>query len=74
MVIYLNPEWKLSNGGLLKVYMGDKSTAPFAEIVPVWGNVVIFLSEKIHHEVTPTIQTRYSIATWFRCNSLNPLI
>lgn len=74
MVLYLNPKWKLYNGGLLKVYRDDKSITPFAEITPVWGNVVIFLSEKIPHEVMPTTHTRYSIATWFRCNNLNPLI
>ena len=74
MVIYLNPEWELSNGGLLKVYTDDNSVDPFAEIMPVWGNVVMFLSEKIPHEVTPAKRTRYSIATWFRCNNLNPLV
>ncbi len=74
MVVYLNPEWTSSQGGLLKLYNDKKPSSLFAEIIPIWGNVVIFLSEKIPHEVTPTTHTRYSIATWFRCNNLNPLV
>lgn len=74
MVIYLNPEWSLADGGLLNAYMDENAVLPFAEVIPLWGNAVIFLSEKISHEVTATTaRTRYSIATWFRCNNGNVL-
>lgn len=69
MVIYLNPKWQESNGGLLNVFTDEC----FLSVVPNWGNAVMFLSENIPHEVTATKRNRYSIATWFRCNSENPL-
>ncbi|MDA0782830.1 MAG: 2OG-Fe(II) oxygenase [Rickettsiales bacterium] len=69
MVIYLNPKWRKSDGGLLNVFTNEN----ILSVMPQWGNVVIFLSESILHEVTVTKCSRYSIATWFRCNSDNPL-
>ncbi|MDB2415027.1 2OG-Fe(II) oxygenase [Rickettsiales bacterium] len=74
MVIYLNKNWKKQDGGLLNLYKDESSKTPFESIVPSWGNMVVFLSEQIPHEVIATHRTRYSIATWFRCNNTNPLI
>jgi SM-20-related protein len=73
MVLYLNAEWQEYDGGLLNLYENEKAIQPFLRIIPKWGEAVIFLSENIPHEVTITNKTRYSIASWFRCNNNNPL-
>lgn len=74
MVIYLNPEWSESDGGLLNIYKHEESETPFMCVVPTWGTAVLFLSEDVPHEVTPAYKNRYSIATWFRCNCDNLLL
>jgi SM-20-related protein len=70
MVIYLNKDWNEQDGGLLNAYTDEESTTPFASVLPRWGDAVVFLSEQVSHEVTPAYRNRYSIATWFRCNSV----
>lgn len=74
MVLYLNPIWEAQWGGLLDVYADEQALMPFAHVAPHFGDMVLFLSEDIPHEVTPTTVNRYSIATWFRCNHENPLL
>ena len=73
MVTYLNPTWQATDGGLLHLYQSEQSPLPFISIIPSWGTAVFFLSEEIPHEVSPSISHRYSIATWFRCNSIIPV-
>ena len=74
VVTYLNPEWDADNGGELVLFEAtDKNTdwqnTPIlTKIAPQFGCTVIFLSEDFPHEVLPTQQLRYSIATWFRLN------
>jgi SM-20-related protein len=34
------------------------------------GTSVMFLSADVEHEVLPSLQTRYSIAAWFRRREL----
>jgi SM-20-related protein len=74
MVIYLNKDWQEEDGGLLNIYKNINSNNPIATIMPIWGTVVLFLSEHVPHEVTVAKKKRYSIASWFRCNGSNHLI
>ncbi|ROS01291.1 SM-20-related protein [Sinobacterium caligoides] len=75
IVYYLNPEWAQADGGELCLYdtidkQSVRGQEPLIEsVLPSFGKMVIFLSEKFPHEVLTTQKTRYSIATWYRINS-----
>ncbi|MES2674750.1 MAG: 2OG-Fe(II) oxygenase [Pseudomonadota bacterium] len=64
-VLYLNENWLAQSGGELVIY--DESDDQILEkILPEFGRLVIFLSEKFPHEVLPATRERNSIAGWFR--------
>ncbi len=60
-VAYLNPHWKKSWGGQLKVL----TMAGELEILPQPNRAVFFLSE-LEHEVLETRHPRQSLTAWFR--------
>lgn len=66
-VLYLNTDWQADMGGELVIYQEDH-TRP-VKLLPEIGQLVIFMSEQIPHEVLPTQSERVSIAGWFRCNN-----
>ncbi|PLW81196.1 2OG-Fe(II) oxygenase [Kineobactrum sediminis] len=68
LVVYLNPDWQLAEGGELLLYTSASPDEMF-RILPCLGTVVLFLSEEFPHEVLPATRDRYSIAGWFRVNS-----
>lgn len=64
-VLYLNDDWKISEGGALRIYCdGD-----VREVMPTGGTLVCFLSERFEHEVLPATRERLSITGWFRRRS-----
>lgn len=67
-VLYLNPEWQPADGGELLIYDEDSSEA-LERVMPNYGTLVVFLSERFPHEVLPAQRTRHSIAGWFRVNN-----
>jgi SM-20-related protein len=64
-VLYLNDDWKPSDGGALRVYCDSGAR----ELMPAGGTLVCFLSERFEHEVLPATRERLSIAGWFRRRS-----
>lgn len=66
-VLYLNPGWTTDDGGELYIYHGDQ-TRPFHRALPIYGTLVVFLSEEFPHEVRPARRDRYSVTGWFRVN------
>lgn len=66
-VLYLNPGWTTADGGELCLYE-DESLEPLEKVLPVFGSMAIFLSDRFPHEVLPAGRTRFSIAGWFRIN------
>lgn len=68
LVVYLNPDWQLHDGGELLLYRNDTDMDGI-RVLPAWGTIVIFLSEEFPHEVLPAKRDRYSIAGWYRVNS-----
>lgn len=70
LVIYLNDNWQESDGGILNIYKNIDDQQPTSCISPKWGNAILFLSEKIPHEVSISNKTRYSIASWFRVRNI----
>ncbi|MGC8119079.1 2OG-Fe(II) oxygenase [Marinobacter sp. VGCF2001] len=66
LVLYLNENWGLEDGGDLRVFSPDNEEQVIGMVRPEAGRAVLFLSEDIPHEVLPANRTRYSIACWFR--------
>lgn len=66
LVIYLNKNWHINNGGLLELYPNPQAQTPCGQIIPEYNHAVFFLSEEIPHQVNVCHQNRYSIACWFR--------
>lgn len=67
LVAYLNPGWQSADGGELLIY--DETGEQLVQRVqPVYGSVVVFLSDCVPHEVAAARRDRYSIAGWFRVN------
>lgn len=64
-VLYLNEGWQDGDGGQLRLFdsVGD---GIIATIQPVFGTLVIFLSEVFPHQVLTANRQRRSIAGWFR--------
>lgn len=67
VILYLNPAWNPGDGGELILYDPDTGVA-LPAVAPLYGHLVIFLSEHFPHEVTTTNKSRYSLTGWFRLN------
>lgn len=67
VVTYLNPDWPEGADGELLVY-AENGEDTLLRVRPESGTAIVFLSEKIPHEVLPATRDRYSIAGWFRVN------
>jgi SM-20-related protein len=61
-VLYLNDDWRESDGGALRLYLPDR----YLDVYPSSGKLVLFLSADFEHEVLPSTRDRLSIAGWFR--------
>lgn len=61
-VIYLNQNWKDSDGGKL---VGFEKDQKLFEVLPHFGEMIVFKSD-IPHEVEMSFNERRSIAGWFR--------
>lgn len=66
LVLYLNENWSLTDGGLLQVFNRENPNEVCGSVLPEAGRVAIFVSEDVPHEVLAAQRTRYSIACWFR--------
>jgi len=67
-VLYLNPDWQPQDGGELLLYR-QESDVPIETVSPLYGRMIIFLSNEFPHEVAKTNKPRRSIAGWFRVNN-----
>ena len=66
LVLYLNDDWTLEDGGELRVFSPDNEHCVAGLVRPQSGKAALFLSEEVPHEVLPANRTRFSIACWFR--------
>lgn len=64
-VLYLNPDWKNSDGGTLRLFNPEKPKDILQGILPTLGRFVVFLSDEIPHEVTEAHRERRSLTGWF---------
>ncbi|RKH19671.1 2OG-Fe(II) oxygenase [Corallococcus sp. CA047B] len=60
---YANAGWAPTDGGLLRLYPEDTS-APL-DVAPVLDRLVVFLSERLEHEVLPSHARRLALTAWF---------
>ena len=63
-VSYLND---VSQGGELALY--SEQDQLISTFLPKACSLIVFESERFPHEVLPAVDTRYSIAGWFRKNT-----
>lgn len=57
---YLNPDWRPEHGGVLRLHLD-----PPIDVEPRLDRLVVFLSERIEHEVLPAFAPRYAAAAWY---------
>lgn len=65
IIVYLNHNWHVEDGGELLLYQNDDDDTGLA-VMPEFAKIVAFLSEEFAHEVLPAKVDRFSIAGWFR--------
>jgi SM-20-related protein len=63
--LYLNPDWRAEDGGVLRLYLEDPESEPYEDVIPAGGVLVCFLSGRFHHEVLPSRRERLSVTGWF---------
>lgn len=61
-VLYLNQNWKSSDGGRLRIYNENSHT----DVDPVGGTMACFLSREKEHEVMESHANRFSFTGWFK--------
>lgn len=64
-VLYLNRNWKSSDGGRLQYRSGD---GQINFIEPIWNRLVLFRSDSVLHAVETAQTSRWSLTGWFRRN------
>jgi len=62
MIMYLNPDWILADGGELCIHHAGHQQ----RIAPMNGKSVFFKSADMEHEVLPTTKPRMSITGWLK--------
>ncbi|NOJ96302.1 2OG-Fe(II) oxygenase [Corallococcus coralloides] len=60
---YANADWKPEHGGVLRLFPED--TGAPVEVAPVLDRLVVFLSERLEHEVMPAHAARLALTAWF---------
>ena len=61
-IYYANPGWRPEDGGLLRLHVDGVTH----DIAPVLDRLLVFLSERIEHEVLPAREPRRAVTAWFR--------
>ena len=61
-IYYANPAWRPENGGALRIHGTEGST----DVAPVLDRLLVFLSERVEHEVLPARAPRLAVTAWFR--------
>jgi SM-20-related protein len=62
-IYYANPAWRPVDGGALRLH-GDGT--PPVDVAPRLDRLLVFLSERVEHEVLPTRAPRRAVTAWFR--------
>jgi SM-20-related protein len=60
-IFYANPDWRPEHGGLLRLYLEEGTV----EVAPTLDRLVVFLSERLEHEVLPAHAPRLALTAWY---------
>lgn len=65
-IVYLNGGWQPEHGGCLRIFTegGER------DIAPLEGRLVLFLADRLEHEVLPCFAPRFAVTAWFRGDEL----
>ncbi|HXH64049.1 MAG TPA: 2OG-Fe(II) oxygenase [Mariprofundaceae bacterium] len=69
-ILYLNREWRATDGGQLRLYTDPSGAGEYVDILPLHGRLVTFLSGGLFHEVLPANRHRISLTGWHRIRAL----
>jgi SM-20-related protein len=61
-IYYANPAWEPDDGGVLRLHGADGPV----DVAPVLDRLLVFLSERVEHEVLPARAPRCAVTAWFR--------
>ena len=61
-IYYANPGWRPEDGGALRLHVAERSI----DVAPVLDRLLVFLSERVEHEVLPARVPRRAVTAWFR--------
>ena len=64
-VLYLQPDWQPTDGGVLRAHLDD---GPI-DVAPVGGRAVVFLADRVQHEVLVAHRQRWALTAWFSAHS-----
>lgn len=70
VVAYLNRNWQPGDGGELRLHLKEGAV----DIAPRASTLVVFMSDRILHEVLEAKKERASLVGWFRRRPHNPLL
>ena len=65
-ILYLNPDWRVGDGGQLRFYTDSSDDKVYTDVLPLGGRLMTFLSAGYFHEVMPARCNRLSITGWFK--------
>ncbi len=69
-IYYANPAWRPEDGGALRLHPDPSADAAAetgpVDVAPILDRLLVFLSERVEHEVLPTRPPRRAITAWFR--------
>ncbi len=60
-IYYANPDWQPDHGGMLRLYLEDGTL----DVAPTLDRLVVFLSERLEHEVLPAHAPRLALTAWY---------
>jgi SM-20-related protein len=60
-ILYLNPGWEPAHGGELRLHLPGE----VRDVAPALDRLVVFLSERVEHEVRPVHAPRLAVTAWF---------
>jgi SM-20-related protein len=59
-IVYLNPDWRPEHGGQLRLHVES-----VRDVEPTLDRLVVFLSDRVEHEVLPARAERFAVTAWF---------
>lgn len=59
-ICYLNPKWEPAHGGCLRL-----AVQPEIQVAPTLDRLVVFLSDRVAHEVLPAHAPRLAATAWY---------